>query len=156
VAVYPMTGDDALPGDFMVLDYGRSMVGMYGPSFDFCYVVGGMLQMAPNLDSLQTKQLGLMPTSSDNSSVVPRYEISKSYPITDKTILPYVMQSACSRLPVYWLEPTYPPYPPPKHGVSKRSVHRDRFNGNLILAFEFSGHTSTSSRIASPNLGWPT
>ena len=41
----------------------QSMMGMYGPSFDVCYIVGGMITQIPSIEILQKKQLGLMSES---------------------------------------------------------------------------------------------
>ena len=55
-----------------------------------------------------------IPYCLQNASAVAEYyyQMSNDYPITDKTILPYAMQSACASLPVYWLEPVTGPAGP--------------------------------------------
>jgi len=123
IAVFRMSGPDVPTGLFTILDYGKSMIGMYHPTTHACYVNGGITRAVADLE---TYKKGLIPSvynMNDTTTTMNYFKISDSYPITDKSILPNPLQSVCANLPVYWMEPARDTT---NLEISKRSIDETR------------------------------
>jgi len=115
-AVFYLTGDSVSPGTFAVLDYTKSMTGIYEPRSRHCYLIGGIKSEISDLQTLSNvfeKNITDAVASGKNFE----YVLGDNYPVSDKKILPSPLKNACTSLPVYWLEPA----PDTPHGVQKRS-----------------------------------
>jgi hypothetical protein len=114
-AVFHLTGNSIAPGTFAALDYTKSMTGVYEPRSRRCYLIGGIRSEISDLQSLSNmyeKNITYTETSKKSFN----YVIGDNYPVSDKKMLPGPLKSACTSLPVYWLEPA----PDTTHGLQKR------------------------------------
>jgi len=117
MAVYQLTGPGIEFGSFSVLDYTRSMLGVYDPAAHKCYLIGGISEKFPDLQSLrQHYEQNATAAASERKTYL--YVVADDYPVSDKTILPPPLRSACASLPVYWLEPA----PSSDSGRTKRGM----------------------------------
>jgi len=104
IVVFQLSGPGFEPGSFSVLDYTRSMLGIYDPGQRSCYLIGGIKNTFPDLLSLgeHYQQNATAPASGRK---IFYYSVADDYPISDKSILPSPLINACASLPTYWLEP---------------------------------------------------
>jgi len=109
------------PGTFAVLDYAKSMTGIYEPRGRQCFLIGGIKS---EIADLQTLSNVYDKTTHLNSSamVTYHYVLADTYPVSDKKILPVPLQNACTSLPVYWLEPAQTAK---THNIQKRDFWDD-------------------------------
>jgi hypothetical protein len=119
--VFHLNGEGIEPGTFAVLDYSKSMTGVYDPRDRTCYLIGGIQKRI--LDPMTFNDMLAKNATTPSTVEVLQYQIADTYPINDKAILPSALKSACAYLPVYWLEPAVEPKPETK-GIQKR---RPRF-----------------------------
>jgi len=116
-ATFYMTGDQFAPGTFATLDYTKSMTGIYEPRSRRCYLIGGIRSEISDLQSLSYMyEKNNTYTGDDRKTFT--YVLGDNYPVSDKRILPGPLKSACTSLPVYWLEPA----PSTPHGLQKRKI----------------------------------
>jgi len=115
-ATFYLTGDSVAPGTFAVLDYTKSMTGIYEPRSRRCYLIGGIKSEITDLQTLRDV-LEKNITASGGKNF--EYVVGNDYPVSDKTILPGPLKNACTSLPVYWLEPA----PETPNGVQKRGCY---------------------------------
>jgi len=116
--VFRLNGIDLEPGTFAVLDYTKSMTGIYDPKGHQCFLIAGISTNIADLQTLSTvyeknNSTDFNVTSVDNLY----YTLADNYPVSDKNILPAPLKNACTSIPVYWLEPV----PADKtHNIQKR------------------------------------
>jgi hypothetical protein len=103
-AVFYMTGPQWAPGTFLALDYTKSMIGIYDPKLRLCYLIGGIDSKINDLQTFSL-QFEMNTTYTDADRKKFYYVLSDNYPVSDKKILPYHLKSACTSLPVYWIQP---------------------------------------------------
>jgi len=114
-ALFYLSGDGMMDGTFVVLDYTRSMTGLYEPNSRRCYLGGGL-----HSDIYDLQTLGSMlekNTTQQKTEETFSYQLGNNFPVSDKTILPDPMKTVCMSLPIYWLEPV----PPTSHNIMKRA-----------------------------------
>jgi hypothetical protein len=102
--VFRLIGQDITFGTFAVLDYTKSMTGVYDAGTRKCYLIGGIRSSISDLNTL-SDEYAKNTTNIEASGETLNYVLADSYPVSDKSILPSPLQSACLSLPTYWLEP---------------------------------------------------
>jgi len=117
IVVFQLFGSGFELGTFSVLDYTRSMLGVYDPAAHKCYLIGGITEKFPDLHSLR-QHYEQNATAKASERKIFLYVLADDYPVSDKTILPTPLRSACASLPVYWLEPA----PASDSGRQKRAA----------------------------------
>jgi hypothetical protein len=125
VVVFRLTGSDLTPGTYAVIDYTKSMTGLYEPETRSCYLIAGIRSQITDLASL-------VDSYSKNTTIVASgqnfdYSLADNYPISDKQFLPAPMKSACASLPTYWLEPAQPETD--DKGIQKRGFWKKLWRG---------------------------
>jgi len=104
IVVVHLTGDEIETGTFALLDYTKSLTGIYDAKERKCYLIGGIQQEF--LDPQHFKEsLEKNNTQSTVSGKTFRYKLAESYPVSDKSFLPSPLKKVCSIIPVNWLEP---------------------------------------------------
>jgi len=125
--VMHLNGATMEPGTMVVLDYSKSMIGLYRPVSRHCHLIGGINSdmaefnaMASAYENMNSTQLG------KNEKRVFYYVQAETFPVSDKIILPAPLKSFCNGLPVYWLEPsTADKFH--KHQIQKRAAASTTF-----------------------------
>ena len=128
-------------GSVMVIDYRRSVSGLYIPLTDVCYIIGGVDHhltspfQEMNLDAAdyndtaadgndethEGESKGQAPASSpEGQESTLYYRKADDYPAVDTSILPLTLRPHCQGKPIYWLERTSKP----EVGISKVRVRR--------------------------------
>jgi len=101
--VFRLNGEGIAPGTFAVQDYTKSITGIYDPKERKCYLLSGINKEVVDprtySDMLEKNTTASTPIATLN------YQIADSYPVSDKSVIPSKLRSACQYLPVYWLEP---------------------------------------------------
>jgi len=113
-AVFYLSGDSMMTGTFTVIDYTKSMTGLYEPNSRRCYLGGGIdleIYDLETLDNMLEKN-----TTQQETKKNFYYKLGNNFPVSDKSILPAPMKSVCMSLPVYWLEPALSA----SHSIQKR------------------------------------
>jgi len=131
-AVFYLTGDNITPGTFAILDYTKSMTGLYDPKSRRCYLNGGLPSDVYDVNTLNNL-LEKNVTQTEQSVQTFRYKLGNSYPVSDKSILPAPLKRACNSLPVYWMEPAQSS----PHGLTKRGHSVTVGINLLIFSFEY-------------------
>jgi hypothetical protein len=113
--VFRLSGDGIEAGTFAVLDYSKSLTGIYDPKEKTCYLIGGIQKdiVDPNTYANNMDKNVTRPTTVETL----KYQLADTYPVSDKSILPAELKTACAYLPVYWLEPAAE-----KTGIQKRAI----------------------------------
>jgi len=93
-------------GAVVVLDYYRSLIGIYHPEAKSCFLIGGLsaaiLDPAASSDLLQSNRTKGMPVSQTL-----HYKLENDdYVVHDTSIVPAPIRSMCSGLKVLWLQST--------------------------------------------------
>jgi len=113
--VVHLEGDGIEPGTIAAFDYETSIAGFYDPKNQACLLIGGINR---DIEDPKTFNEHLAKNITESIRSTTRYQISYSYPVTNKAILPSPLKNACADLPVYWLEPISD-----KRSRGKRSCH---------------------------------
>jgi len=105
-AVFRLNGVDMEPGTFAVLDYAKSLTGLYDPKGRQCFLIAGIRSSIVDLQTLSSayeknKTNHVNTTNMENLV----YVLADTYPVSDKKILPAPLKNSCTSIPVYWLEP---------------------------------------------------
>jgi hypothetical protein len=106
-AVVQINGDSIAPGTYAVLDYSKSMTGIYEPNSRRCYLIAGIQNRIVDLETIRhyyEKQNGTSNKGEVRGETF-YYVVADTYPVSDKTILSAPLKTSCASLPVYWLEP---------------------------------------------------
>jgi hypothetical protein len=100
--IFHLSGHGFEPGSLAVLDYPKSLTGIYDPTAKQCFLIAGIWS---NLMDPQALSERLEKNLSKPSNIMKvNYQIADDYPVSDKSILPSSLKSPCAYLPVYWLE----------------------------------------------------
>jgi hypothetical protein len=91
------------PDKIIVVDYPKSLTGIYDPVARQCYLIAGLRSDAMDSQALSDRLEKNMTQTLKVEKAT--YQIADSYPVSDKSILPSALKSPCAYLPVYWLEP---------------------------------------------------
>jgi len=139
-AVFRLNGADLEPGTFAVLDYARSMTGVYDPEGRQCFLIAGIRTSIVDLQTLKTAYEKINATHVNTTNEVSfSYTLADTYPVSDKTILPRPLKNACTSIPVYWLEPAQADK---THNIQKRGFFSKLWSGikkgfSILLANGF-------------------
>jgi hypothetical protein len=104
VLIFHLSGEGIGVGTLAVIDYTKSMTGIYDTLARKCLIVGGIQQQLTDPKTFK-EMLEKNMTQSGEPTTTLQYQVSHTYPVNDKSILPTVLQRPCARIPVYWLEP---------------------------------------------------
>lgn len=105
VAVFRLTGKGIPDGTIAVLDYTRSMTGLYDPEVKQCFLLGGIRKDIVDPKTLSQHLYGNKTKEDATVTETLNFQKADDYPITDKSILPKPLQASCKHLPTYWMEP---------------------------------------------------
>jgi len=130
--VTKLSGNGLAPGSFSVLDYTKSLYGYYNASEKKCYIAGGIQNIISDPQTFVYMIEHNITRSGDMKRI--SYQLADAYPISDKSILPAAMRSACSYLPVYWLEHVIEPNSAPTKSVYKRDAGSAGASGSAAAA----------------------
>jgi len=105
VVSLPPAGDDSGEegGSTLVIDYTKSMTGVYLEETQSCYLIGGVPKSVPS--PAEFKQALEAHKDGFNAEDQLSYTVAEDYPIKDHSMLPTPLQSACAGLSLQWLEP---------------------------------------------------
>jgi hypothetical protein len=100
---FNLQGEGIAPGTVAVVDYSKSITGIYDPQARTCYLIGGIAKRIVDLKTYNNnmERNVTRPTTVETL----QYQLADTYPVNDKAILPSPLKSQCTYLPVYWLEP---------------------------------------------------
>jgi ribosomal silencing factor RsfS len=117
--VFHLNGEGIETGTFAVLDYAKSMTGIFDPEARACYLIGGIQKKIADLKTFSD----VLEKNVNRTSTVEtlQYQTADTYPVNDKAILPSALKSQCAYLPVYWLEPATETKTIQKRAAVKRS-----------------------------------
>jgi hypothetical protein len=104
--IFHLSEDGIEPGTFAVLDYAKSLTGFYDPGNKKCYLIGGIQKDLPNPKAFKDI---LDANNSKSVNETLEYEVSHSYPVSDKSFLPASLRTSCAHIPVFWLQPVQEP-----------------------------------------------
>jgi len=126
-AVFRLNGADLAPGTFAVIDYAKSMTGVYDPEGRQCFLIAGIRSSISDLQTLKTAYEKNNSTRVNTTNMETLYYVlADTYPVSDKKILPGPLKNACTTIPVYWLEPA----PADKiHDIQKRGFFGKLWKG---------------------------
>jgi len=102
--VYHLSGNGIEPGTLVVMDYTKSLTGIYDPKSRKCYLIAGIRSDIADPKTVGNMLEKNMTAASKNEEL--KYRVADSYPASDKSILPAALKEDCTYLPVYWLERT--------------------------------------------------
>jgi len=100
-----LKGEGIEPGTFVVLDYTKSLTGIYDTKERKCNLIGGIQRTFLDPQHLQER----LEMNITQPSRTLRYKLAESYPVNDKSFLPSSLRKACAYIPVNWLEPNLEP-----------------------------------------------
>jgi len=101
-----LSGDGIGQGSFAMLDYAKSLTGFYDAGNKKCYLLGGIQKDLLNSEAFKDILEIFFASQTDSVNQTLDYELSLSYPVSDKSFLPSTLRSSCAHIPVFWLQPT--------------------------------------------------
>jgi len=101
-----LSGEGVAPGTFAVVDYTKSLTGIYDPNSRRCFLIGGIRNSIADFQTLSSfyEQNATSSVESDDKNLY--YKIADDYPVSDKSFIPAPLLTRCASLPVYWLDPS--------------------------------------------------
>jgi hypothetical protein len=95
--------------DMVIVDHEKRLTGIFESERKNCFLVGGVPASADNTATELEQAFDSQADESAPEEQQSFYRVSDAQPISDHSLLPEALQSACAGLPLHWMEPVAAP-----------------------------------------------